>query len=93
MQKVFIPFKCESPIAIDVKGHRVLIVASKPEDLVEFEHLLGGEEIRELQYKESAQGALQYLAKLVNGGVVLAPPGVGISAMISSLEHELPWIH
>ncbi len=90
---MFIPFKRENPVAINVKGHRVLIVASKPEDLVEYEILLGGEEIRELQYQDSAQGALEQLAQMVNGGVVLAPPGVGLSAMISSLENELPWIH
>jgi len=93
MVRVYVPFKCENPASIEVKGHRVLIVASKVEDLIEHEDLLGGEEIREMNFKESDREALQRLAQIVDGGVVLAPPGVGLSAMISSLEHELPWIH
>lgn len=93
MARVYVPFKSENPASIEVKGHKVLIVASKVEDLIEHECLLGGEEIREMYFKESDQEALQRLALLVDGGVVLAPPGVGLSAMIHSLEHELPWIH
>jgi len=93
MARVFVSYKSENPASIEVKGHRVLIVANRLEDLLEHEDLLGGEEIREMVYRDSAQDALQHLATVVNGGVVLAPPGVGLSAMISSLEHELPWIH
>lgn len=93
MARVYVPFKLENPASIEVKGHKVLIVASKVEDLIEHEYLLGGDEIREMHFRESDQEALQHLAQVIDGGVVLAPPGVGLSAMISSLEHELPWIH
>lgn len=93
MARVFVPYKSENPASIEVKGHKVLIVASKVEDLIEHEYFLSSEEIREMYFRETDEETLQRLAKLVDGGVVLAPPGVGLSAMISSLEHELPWIH
>jgi len=93
MARVYVPYSGSNPAAIDVKGHRVLIIASAKEDLRDIDELVGASEIREFQYRGNDDEALTVLARQVNGGVIVSPPGVSLSAMIVSLEQELPWIH
>lgn len=96
MDKFFVPYIDDSPAAIDINGHRVLIVTSEPDDMIPDLEILGGEEIREVQIFEDQDDESEELANLaatINGGVVLTPPGVRPRAMIENLEEELPWIH
>lgn len=92
MGKVFVPYVDDQPAAVEVNGHRLLILTSLPEDMAEDLELLGGSEIREVQYSDE-DTMLVDLAANINGGVVLAPPGTSPRSMIDSLSAELPWIH
>lgn len=96
MTRYFVPYIDNEPAAIEVNGHKLLIVASESEDMVNDLDLLGGAEIREVQLSEDDTEGSKILADLaanINGGVVLAPPGVSPRSMIQDLSEELPWIH
>lgn len=93
MSKFFIPYEGGCPKPIEIKGHRLLIICSAEEDLFhEFETLKFGE-VRRVDFIEDEKEMLADLAASINGGVVLAPPGVSVGAMIADLEQELPWLH
>lgn len=96
MDKFFVPYSDGAPLALNIKGHKVLIVTTDSEDMVEDLDALGGNEVLEIELPDGEVDYSQVLADLaarINGGVVLAPPGVTPTAMIHDLEAELPWIH
>lgn len=94
MEKLFVPYTGNVPAALDIKGHRVLIISSQIEDIAKDLELVGGEEVREIELPDNdGTKVLADLAADINGGVVLTPPGVSPRDMIESLESELPWIH
>ena len=96
MPKLFVPYANDKPVPIEVNGHRLLILTRASEDMLSDLKLLGGEEIREIQLTDSKAAESEALADLASTGqcgVVLAPSGIPPSAMIQSLESELPWIH
>ena len=96
MDKFFVPYAGTHPAAIDIKGHRLLIVSTDEDDVEQSLSEVGGTEVREIDLKEMRQDETQVLANLaadINGGVVLAPPGIPLMTMIHSLELQLPWIH
>ena len=93
MGRVYIPYSGEAPAAVSIKGHRLLIVATTADDLIESNRVLGGDAIKELEVQSDGGQALAELAKEIQGGVVLSPPGMSLSAMMTSLEHQLPWVH
>lgn len=93
MGTFFIPCAGKNPVAVDVKGHRLLILSSLPEDVIGELETLGANVVQEVTLGENDTRALARLAESVKGGVVLSPPGVSVSAMIRNLEAELPWLH
>ena len=96
MAKLFAPYANDKPVPVEVNGHRLLILTRASEDLVRDLAMLGGEEIREIQFPDANVEESALLADIATDsqcGVVLAPPGIQPSAMIQSLEEELPWIH
>ncbi|MCB0322628.1 MAG: hypothetical protein KDD69_03610 [Bdellovibrionales bacterium] len=96
MSTFFVPYTRNVPAAIEIKGHKLLIVASEPEDIAADLQLIGADEIREIDLPGDEAQTTEVLADLaaeVGGGVVLTPAGVSPSVMIHSLEQELPWIH
>ena len=96
MEKYFLPYYHNLPAAIEIKGHRLLIVTCNEEDMLDELSALGGDEIREIQvgdFELEPSNALATIAAENNCGVVLTPPGISPSLMISSLERQLPWVN
>lgn len=96
MTKYFIPYTQEIPAAIEIKGHRLLLVSTDEGELLDDLDRIGGDTVREINLRDDSAeqtAALADLAASVNGGVVLTPPGVSLERMIQSLETELPWVH
>lgn len=96
MSKLFVPYLNNAPAAVEIKGHRLLIVTTDSDDMVADLRSLGGNAIREIQLRDTTSDESAFLADLaacINGGVVLTPPGVRPSAMVKNLELRLPWIH
>lgn len=93
MSRYFVPYEGDRPAAVEVKGHRLLIVASSPDALVQDDYLIVGNEIREVSVPKDQEHMLANLAASVRGGVVVAPPGMTMTSMLLSLEAQLPWVH
>lgn len=93
MTTFFVPYVQEKPAAVDINGHRLLILTSVADDLTSDLDKLGGTEVRTLEVQGNEQEALLSLAATIECGVVITPPGVPISTMIASLKRELPWLH
>lgn len=93
MSKFFVPYVGEQPAAISIKGHRLLILANSHQDLLASLDTIGGDKVREILLWEDDTTELAKLASEINGGVVVAPPGITIENMIHELERELPWVH
>lgn len=93
MNKFFVPYANETPAAIDIKGHKVLILTSSYATMMNDLGALGGTSFRELNFMDNQTQVLGELAASMKAGVVLAPPGVSIPTMIYSLEQQLPWVH
>ena len=92
-QKVFVPYVDESPAAIEINGHRLLIVRADVEsDVTDFE-FVGATEIREYSLDDDDTELLASLASQVDSGVVIAPPEMPLSAVIADLQSGLPWLH
>ena len=96
MEKLFVPYSANCPAAVEIKGHRLLIVATDAEEMVQALQFIGGDEIREMNFDPTGPDQSQALAELAaktNCGVVLTPPGMPLALMVQSLEKELPWVH
>ncbi len=96
MTRYYLPISHDAPVAIEIKGHRLILLTTDEQDIREDLPLLGGDTVHELNLRDDMAdqtAALSELAEQVNGGVVLTPPGVTVAAMIHNLENELPWIH
>ena len=96
MTTYFVPYSNNLPAAIDIKGHKLILVSTEHDDMQADLEFIGGDTVREINLKDDLQEQTEELAKLaesVNGGVVLTPPGVSVSSLIRSLENELPWLH
>ena len=93
MDRYFIPYNEGIPVAIDIKGHRLLVVSTECDPLIEELELIGGDDLRVLDLDEDDKNTLTDLAASINGGIVVTPPGLSLSAMLESLEDELPWVH
>lgn len=94
MSKFFVPFNQDEPVAIEINGHRLLLVAASEDELAAGLTEIGGSEVREIELSPAnEETVLRDLAKAVHGGIVLTPPGVGVATMLSSLKADLPWVH
>jgi hypothetical protein len=96
MTVFFVPYSGDAPAAIEINGHKVLIVASDSEDIQTDLSLIGADDVREVYLGRDDEDISEVLADLaanVGGGVVMTPPGVSPSDMIDNLSRELPWIH
>jgi hypothetical protein len=99
MPKFFVPYCNDKPAAIEINGHRLVVLGCEKQELMHDLNLLGGDQVKEIFLSENldieptSQELLINLAESVQGGVVFAPPGVSVKAMLSSLKAELPWLH
>ncbi|OVE80335.1 hypothetical protein BVY02_00470 [bacterium J17] len=91
--KFFVPYEGNHPAAIEIKGHRVLILSTVGEQIWENLDALGGTDVRVIELVDDENEILADLAASINGGVVLSPPGMELIQIIDNLEKELPWIH
>jgi hypothetical protein len=93
MGNLFAPYKNDSPAAIEINGHKLLILTMHEDDMTEELSIVGGNKVRELDFGDDDTKAIASLVESINAGVVLTPPGMKISTMIRALKEELPWVH
>jgi hypothetical protein len=96
MTQIFIPYAGKAPAAVDINGHRLVIVSQDPDELQSNLSMLGGDRLEMIQVlgsKAEEEELLEEIADSVDGGVVLAPTDIELAEVLRDLESELPWIH
>jgi hypothetical protein len=92
MTNLYVPYDGEIPAAIEINGHRLVIVSTSRDELEDDLQRIGGTEIREIEVPEDENRMLVDIASAVHGGVVIPPPGMTVESVIENLERELPWM-
>ena len=93
MEKYFVPYSHGNPLAIEIKGHRLLLVGKDRGKMLEDLDTIGADMLKEFILPEGNKTQLAELAASVNGGIVVAPDGMTLGALQIDLEIELPWVH
>lgn len=94
MDKFFVPYTGKKPALVCINGHRLVILAEEKDTLEEDLDLLGADRVKRVKVTGSDQEQEQLLGRIarqVDGGVVIAPSGVGLRDVLKNLENELPW--
>lgn len=92
MNNFFVPYTGKKPALVNINGHRLVILAEEKDTLEEDLDLLGADRVKKLKVADSSQDQLLgKIARQVDGGVVIAPSGVGLRDVLKNLETELPW--
>ena len=95
MDNFFVPYIGKKPASICINGHRLVILAQERDTLEEDLDLLGADSVKRVKSGVSEQDQEKLFGKLarqVDGGIVIAPEGVGIRDVLKNLESELPWL-
>jgi hypothetical protein len=94
MNNFFVPYTGKKPALVHINGHRLVILAEEKDTLEEDLDLLGADRVKAVKVVGSDADQEQLLGKIarqVDGGVVIAPSGVGLRDVLKNLETELPW--
>ena len=94
MNNFFVPYTGKKPALVNINGHRLVILAEEKGTLEEDLELLGADRVKTVKVAGSNSAQEQLLGKIarqVDGGVVIAPSGVGLRDILKNLETELPW--
>lgn len=94
MNNFFVPYTGKKPALVNINGHRLVILAEEKDTLEEDLELLGADRVKKLKVSDSDAAQEQMLGKIarqVDGGVVIAPSGIGLRDVLKNLESELPW--
>jgi hypothetical protein len=95
MESFFVPYTGKKPAAVCINGHRLVILSHEKDTLEEDLDLLGADRVKSVRLGQSEKDQEEFLGKIarqVDGGVVIAPSGIGLRDVIKNLETELPWL-
>jgi hypothetical protein len=95
MESFFVPYTGKKPAAVSINGHRLVILTHEKDTLEEDLDLLGADRVKSVKVGNADTDQEEFLGKIakqVDGGVVIAPSGIGLRDVIKNLETELPWL-
>ena len=95
MESFYVPYTVKKPAAVCINGHRLVILSHEKDTLEEDLDLLGADRVKSVKFGKTDHDQEEFLGKIarqVDGGVVIAPSGIGLRDVIKNLETELPWL-
>lgn len=95
MAQLYVPYKGEAPAFMTINGHRLVLISKDKDELQANLDLFGADKLTTVDggdSQEEQDHSLCRLAEKVEGGVVIAPPEVGLKDIIKNLEEQLPWV-
>jgi hypothetical protein len=95
MENFFVPYTGKKPALVCINGHRLVILSHEKDTLEEDLELIGADRVKKVKVAESDVDQEKFLGKIarqVDGGVVIAPSGIGLRDVLKNLEDELPWL-
>ncbi|MBN8550665.1 MAG: hypothetical protein J0M12_15220, partial [Deltaproteobacteria bacterium] len=94
MASYFVPYTGKKPAALSINGHRLIIVSRDRLMIEEHLEVFGADRVRRVagvDSKVEEEVVFDQFAKLIKGGVVVAPADSDFSQVLKNLEHQLPW--
>ena len=88
MNNFFVPYTGKKPALVNINGHRLVILAEEKDTLEEDLELLGADRVKAVKVAGSESAQEQLLGKIarqVDGGVVIAPSGIGLRDVLKNL--------
>jgi len=89
----FVPFKAGLPVTTEIKGHKLLIVGTNEQIMLEDLDWLGGDSVQVIEVSSDDNQELSELAASIGSGVVMAPEGISIHTVLADLNKQLPWVN
>ena len=95
MNRFFVPYSGKKPAAVEINGHRLIVLSQSdeidPQDL----EMVGADRLKSVKVDEDENETVKFFARLSqrnDAGVIVAPPEVKYSDLLSSLQDQLPWL-
>lgn len=95
MNTFFVPYVGRRPAAVDINGHRLVIVSPSRRPIEDNLQFFGADRVRRVRVADAPKEnelVLGQMAKRVGGGVVVAPADVAIEEVVRNLQFQLPWL-
>jgi hypothetical protein len=95
VESLFVPYKGSKPAAMNINGHRIIILSQDAASLEDNLSLVGADRVRCIDGSSGASHTQYVIGKLaakVKAGVVMAPHEIALADLLSSLRLQLPWI-
>jgi len=92
----FVPYTGKKPASVCINGHRLVILSAERDAIEDDLDLFGADRVKKVRLGGSdveQERVLGKIARQADGGVVIAPAGIGIRDVLKNLESELPWVH
>jgi hypothetical protein len=96
MSIFYVPYYGDSPAALDINGHRLVILSKSKRVLKNSLGLLGADQLQKVSGGATQAEQLEIftqIGKRAKSGIVVIPSDVPLADIIQNLEHQLPWLH
>ena len=93
MNQFFVPYTGDKPAAVEINGHRLVILATERGELEEHLDLVGGETVHLVEDSEfeTEEQIIRDISLSANAAVVISPPEVELPRLLEGLKESLPW--
>jgi hypothetical protein len=95
MKKFYIPYSGRKPSAVEINGHRLIMLAQDKESVITHLDAVGADRLKVVKVEDSETAEVEFFSKLSfrnHAGVVILPPEVSCGDMLATLEASLPWV-
>ena len=95
MSWFFVPYAGKKPAAVNINGHRLVILAKDPDIFADKLDAFGADKVKRMPTGSSSEEETFFLNKIAeksHAGVVIAPGDVEVEDVIRNLQVQLPWL-
>jgi hypothetical protein len=96
MSFFYVPYSGRKPKAVEINGHRLVILTKDKQILSDHLQSIGADTLRRVKTIEEPEndvGLIDKIARSAKAGIVFAPDEAPLADVIRELEQQLPWLH
>lgn len=96
MSVYYVPYSGRKPTAVEINGHRLVILTSNKKILLEHMDSIGADSLKRVKTLTEPEKDLKLIdriSKSAKAGIVFAPDEAPLSEVLKELEQQLPWLH
>ncbi len=96
MSVYYVPYSGRKPTAVEINGHRLVIISSSKKVLQDNMDSLGADSVKRVKSIPEPEKDLKLIDRIsrtAKAGIVFAPEEAPLSEVLKELEQQLPWLH